>query len=60
MKQAKNTKTNCPAHRPSNAPPFPRTLATPFFKILASPSADETFELKKDSLKNIDVGSIAE
>ena len=32
-RQAKNTKMNCPAHRPSQPPPFPRTLPTPFFKI---------------------------
>ena len=60
MKQAKKAKTNCPAHIPSQAPPFPRTLATPFFRILASPSADETFELANDSVKNGEVGSIAE
>ena len=45
LRQAKNNKTNCPAHRPSKPPPFPRTFATPFFKILASPSDDETIEL---------------
>ena len=60
MRQAKNSKTNCPAHIPSQAPPFPRTLATPFFRILASPSADENVELANESLKNEEVGSIAE
>lgn len=59
-KQAKKTNRNCPAQRPSKPPPFPRTLPTPFFKILAKPSADETTELAYDNRKNVDSGLIAE
>ena len=59
-KQAKNTKTNWPAHKPSQAPPFPKTLATPFFKILVSPSAAENPELPNDRRKNAESRSIAE
>ena len=49
---------NCPANRPSQPPPFPRTRPTPFFKIWASPSAAENTELINESLKNVE--SIAE
>ena len=58
--QAKNTKMNCPEHIPSQPPPAPNILATPFFNTLASPRIEEKCELKRERMKNVDFGFTAE
>ena len=50
---------NCPLHIPSQPPPFPNILQTPFFSTFANPSVDENNELIKASQKNVEFGFTA-
>ena len=59
VKQAKKTMMNCPAHISSKPPPLPIILATPLFKIIASPNVEENFELKYANWKKKECGFTA-